>query len=70
MIEACKLKIGDTIEIEGRIYEAMPEESPCGCLGCDFDTVDVLFYPLDCSDYISGCLKGNVIFKLKGKCQK
>ena len=65
MIEASKLKIGDTIEIEGRIYEAIPEEQQGNCLGCDFNTVDVFVYHPECEDYIYGCTLGNVIFKLK-----
>lgn len=65
MIEASKLKIGDTIEIEGRIYEAKPEERQGSCLGCDFNTVDVFVYHPECEDYIYGCTLGNVIFRLK-----
>lgn len=65
MIEAIKLKIGDTIEIEGRTYEAIPEEVPNNCLGCDFNTVDVFVYHPECEDYIYGCTLGNVIFRLK-----
>lgn len=65
MIEASKLKIGDTIEIEGRIYEAIPEERQGACLGCVFDTVDVFVYHPECEDYIYGCTLGNVIFRLK-----
>ena len=65
MIEASKLKIGDTIEIEGRIYEAIPEERQGTCLGCDFNTGDVFVYHPECEDYIYGCTLGNVIFRLK-----
>lgn len=65
MIEAIKLRVGDTIEIEGKNYEASPELIHNNCLGCDFNSVDISVYHPDCEDYIYGCTLGNVIFKLK-----
>lgn len=63
MIEAIKIKVGDTIEIEGRTYEALPEEVQNNCRGCDF--IDVTIDHPECENYIYGCTLGNVIFKLK-----
>ena len=65
MIEAIKIKVGDTIEIDGRTYEALPEEVPNNCCGCDFNSVDATIDHPECENYIYGCTLGNVIFKLK-----
>ena len=63
MIDATKLNIGDTIEINGVSYEVFPPEKPNHCLGCEFDTVDVFYLHEDCDYHIFGCNKTDIIFK-------
>lgn len=61
MIEATTLKIGDTIELYGTLYEVCQAERTGHCFGCAFDSVDIFY--INCTNHITGCCKTDFIFK-------